>query len=306
MLQPNVSATRCLASMSEGEPAVTPTSDLFGDLDAVQRRHATAIAASRAGRWREVVLILGVIGLTIFAIAQLDFSWSRIWSGLGKLAEFARLMLPPAYGTGAKLSLYLKALGETLAIALLGTLTAALFAFPLAFLAARNVVANRIVHFASRRFFDTVRGVDTLIWALIWINVVGLGPFAGILAIATSDFGTFGKLFSEAIETSDKRPVEGVASTGAGSLLGVRFGILPQVLPVIASQVLYYIESNTRSATIIGIVGAGGIGLHLAEQIRTLEWQHVSFLVLLILITVAVIDLISRRLRFTIIGRATP
>ena len=282
---------------------MTSTPDLFGDLDAVRQRHATALATSRAGRWREVAFILGVIGFAIFSILQLDISWGRIWSGFGKLAEFARLMLPPTYGSGARLVIYLKALAETLAIAILGTLTAALLAFPLAFLAAHNVVANRIVHFGSRRFFDTIRGVDTLIWALIWINVVGLGPFAGILAIATSDFGTFGKLFSEAIETSDRRPVEGVASTGAGSLLGVRFGILPQVLPVIASQVLYYIESNTRSATIIGIVGAGGIGLHLSEQIRTLEWQHVSFLVLLILVAVAIIDVISRRLRFAIIGR---
>ena len=282
---------------------MTSLPDLFGDLDAVRQRHAAGLATSRAGRWREVAFILGVIGLAIFSILQLDISWGRIWSGFGKLAEFARLMLPPTYGSGARLVIYLKALAETLAIAFLGTLTAALFAFPLAFLAAHNVVANRIVHFGSRRFFDTIRSVDTLIWALIWINVVGLGPFAGILAIATSDFGTFGKLFSEAIETSDRRPVEGVTSTGAGSLLGVRFGILPQVLPVIASQVLYYIESNTRSATIIGIVGAGGIGLHLSEQIRTLEWQHVSFLVLLILVAVAIIDVISRRLRFAIIGR---
>ena len=167
---------------------------------------------------------------------------------------------------GALLPLYLKGLAETLAIALLGTMLAAVFAFPLAFIAAKNVVAQRIVHFLSRRFLDTIRGVDTLIWALIWINVVGLGPFAGILAVAMSDIGSFGKLFSEAIETADNKPVDGVTSTGGSALHQIRFGIVPQVLPVILSQVLYYFESNTRSATIIGIVGAGGIGLYLPNR----------------------------------------
>jgi phosphonate transport system permease protein len=110
-------------------------------------------------------------------------------------------------------------------------------------------------------------------------------------------------LFSEAIENSDRKPVEGVVASGGGELHAVRFGVLPQVFPVMLSQVLYYIESNTRSATIIGIVGAGGIGLHLAEEIRTLEWDRVAFLVLMILVTVAAIDFISSRLRFAIIGR---
>lgn len=276
---------------------------LFTDLAGVRRRHRTALGAGRADRLRDVAIILSMTALAGIALWSLEFSIVRIWNGLGRLGEFTVLMLPPDYGTTARLHIYLKALAETLGIAFLGTFGAALLAFPLAFLAARNVTASRIVRFCSRRFFDTVRGVDTLIWALIWINVVGLGPFAGVLAILTSDFGTFGKLFSEAIETSDERPVEGVVAAGGGATHAVRFGILPQVLPLIASQVLYYFESNTRSATIIGIVGAGGIGLHLSEQIRTLEWQTVSFLILLILVTVAVIDWISTRLRIAIIGK---
>jgi phosphonate transport system permease protein len=150
---------------------------------------------------------------------------------------------------------------------------------------------------------DSLRGIDTLIWALVWINVVGLGPFAGVLAIATSDFGALGKLFSEAIETADRRPVEGIRAAGGSAVHEIRFGLMPQVIPVIASQVLYYIESNTRSATIIGIVGAGGIGLQLAEQIRVLEWQKVSFLILMVLIAVVAIDWISGKIRFAIIGR---
>ena len=195
------------------------------------------------------------------------------------------------------------ALIETVAIALLGTVAAAVLALPVGLLAARNVTAQRIVRFFARRSLDTIRSVDILIWALIWINVVGLGPFAGALAIMTSDIGSFGKLFSEAIEAADRKPVEGIASTGGSHLMGIRFGILPEVFPVLASQVLYYFESNTRSATIIGIVGAGGIGLHLAEAIRTLELQQTSFIILMILVTVAAIDVVSSQLRFAMIGR---
>src|ERR687893_2392432 len=144
---------------------------------------------------------------------------------------------------------------------------------------------------------DTIRGIDTLIWALVFVSAVGLGPFAGILAIAVSDTGTFGKLFSEAIKSTEERARESVIASGGTPWMGIRFGLIPQVLPVIASQVLYYIESNTRSSTIIGIVGAGGIGLYLAETIRTLEWQAASFIIVLILMSVAVIDMASSRVR---------
>ena len=199
-------------------------------------------------------------------------------AGVGRLGEFAVLMIPPSFGTLARLSLYFWGLAQTLAIAFLGTLLAAILALPVGFLAARNVIPNVFAHFAVRRALDIVRAVDTLIWALIWINVVGLGPFAGILAIMTSDFGAFGKLFSEAIEATDAKAVEGVLSSGGGRLHAVRFGLLPQVLPVFLSQILYFFESNTRSATIIGIVGAGGIGASLYEEIQQNEWPHVAFL----------------------------
>src|SRR5262249_11851181 len=166
------------------------------------------------------------------------------------------------------------------------------------------------LRFTIRRGLDTIRGVNTLIWALIWINVIGLGPFAGVLAIMTTDFGTFGKLFSEALEAADPKPGEGVIAAGRGELHRIRFGLIPQILPVLLSQILYLIESNTRAATIIGIVGAGGIGQYLTEAIRTLEWQQVAFLVLIILVTVAIIDFVSSKVRFAIIGNrsraATP
>jgi phosphonate transport system permease protein len=247
------------------------------------------------------VMILGALGIFVFGLVDLDFSPARLLSGLHQLGWITLMMIPP--DPGSSLPAYLVALGETLSIALLGTTIAAVFALPISLLAAKNIVPSNILRFPVRRFLDSIRGVDTLIWALVWINVVGLGPFAGVLAIAVSDFGAFGKLFSEAIEGADKKQVEGIRAAGGNALHEIRFGLMPQVLPVIAGQVLYFIESNTRSATIIGIVGAGGIGLQLAEQIRVLEWQKVSFLILMILVAVAAIDWISGKLRFAIIGR---
>jgi phosphonate transport system permease protein len=251
-----------------------------------------------------LALATGAAVLTTYlaALVVLDISPARIFAGLNRFIGIVRLMFPPSPGSAGHFRTYLGALGQTLAIAFLGTTLAATLALPLGFVAARNVVTARIVHFLSRRVLDSVRSVDTLIWALIWINVVGLGPFAGALAIASTDFAALAKLMSEAIETADRRPVEGVIAAGGGSLAVIRFGLLPQVLPIFASQALYFFESNTRSATIIGIVGAGGIGLYLSEMIRVLEWREAAFLILMVLITVAVIDAVSRRLRAAIIG----
>lgn len=274
-----------------------------GERAALIARHKAAIDGSLRTKLVTIAVIAGLVGLFVYGVASLEASLWRILNGFANLGTFVVLMLPPDPGSFARALIFVKALFETIAIAFLGTVLAAFLAFPLGFLAAKNVVANRVVHFLARRSLDTVRGVDALIWALIWINVVGLGPFAGMLAIMTSDLGAFGKLFSEAIESADRKPVEGIASVGGGKAHEIRFGLIPQVLPVIASQVLYYIESNTRSSTIIGIVGAGGIGLYLAETIRTLEWQQVSFLILLILAAVTAIDFLSNRLRFAIIGK---
>jgi len=254
-----------------------------------------------SSRFAIPAMLLGAFGIFAFGLVELEFSPARMLAGLSQLGWITMLMIPP--DPGSSLPAYLSALGETLSIALLGTTLAAVFALPVSLLAAKNIAPSKIFRFPVRRFLDSIRGVDTLIWALVWINVVGLGPFAGVLAIAVSDFGAFGKLFSEAIEVADRKQVEGIRASGGNALHEIRFGLMPQVLPVIAGQVLYFIESNTRSATIIGIVGAGGIGLQLAEQIRVLEWQKVSFLILMILVAVAAIDWISGKLRFAIIGR---
>jgi phosphonate transport system permease protein len=265
--------------------------------------HASTLPAPPRTHHPMTLALIGLGVVTYIAgLFVLDVTPMRIFSRIGRLADIFMLMLPPSPGSMAHFWVYLDALGQTLAIAFLGTAAAAVIALPLGFIAARNVVTGRVVHFLARRTLDCVRSVDTLIWALIWINVVGLGPFAGALAIASTDLAALAKLMSEAIETASRGPVEGVLASGGGRLAVIRFGLFPQVLPIFASQALYFFESNTRSATIIGIVGAGGIGLYLSEMIRVLEWREAAFLILMVLVTVGVIDAMSRRLRAAIMG----
>jgi len=163
--------------------------------------------------WRRKVpplaLSAAAMGVYFVGLMILDISPAKIVSGIGRLFDIVELMLPPDPESWARVLLYLGALGQTLAIAFLGTMLGAALGCPFGLLAARNVVANRLVHLLTRRSLDTVRSVDILIWALIWINVVGLGPFAGALAIISADLGAFGKLVSEAIEAADRRPTDG-------------------------------------------------------------------------------------------------
>ncbi|MCR9222041.1 MAG: phosphonate ABC transporter, permease protein PhnE [Alphaproteobacteria bacterium] len=191
-----------------------------------------------------------------------------------------------------------KALLETILMALLGTMVASLVGLPLAFAAASNFNRLTLVRIAIRRVFDFLRGIDNLIWSLIFIRAFGLGPLTGIMAIAFTDTGTLGKLYSEALENIDGRQVDGVKSTGASSLQRYRFGVIPQILPVFIAQSLYYLESNTRSATVIGALGAGGIGLKLVETLRTgQDWENTFYIILLTLAVVIAMDIFSGWLR---------
>lgn len=195
---------------------------------------------------------------------------------------------------------------QTIVMAFVGTLFAAIVSFPLAFVAARNITRSKIANQVTKRFFDFQRSVDMLIWALFFTRGFGPGPLAGISAIFFTDTGTLGKLYAEALENIDNKPREGVASVGAPPMAVQRFGVLPQVLPLFVSQALYFWESNTRSATIIGAVGAGGIGLKLWEAMRTnSDWENVAYMVLLILIVVYIFDTISNMLRSRLMGSAS-
>jgi phosphonate transport system permease protein len=192
---------------------------------------------------------------------------------------------------------------QTIVMAFVGTLFAALLAFPLSFIAARNITANRAGNWFMKRAFDLLRSVDMLIWALFFVRGFGPGPIPGIAAIFFTDTGTLGKTNTEALENVDDREREGVKSVGASPAVVHRYGVVPQVMPVFLSQALYFWESNTRSATIIGAVGAGGIGLKLIEAMRTnQDWENVAYMVLLILIVVFIFDNISSAIRSRLIG----
>ncbi|MGS4983945.1 MULTISPECIES: phosphonate ABC transporter, permease protein PhnE [Pseudosulfitobacter] len=190
------------------------------------------------------------------------------------------------------------ALFETVLMAFLGTFGAAMIALPLGFLAAKNFTPLGSLRFAARRVFDFLRGVDGLIWTIVLSRAFGPGPLTGSLAIMLTDTGTFGKIFSEALENVDDKQIEGIASTGAKPLQRYRFGVIPQITPVLLSQVLYYLESNTRSATIIGAITGGGIGLLLTQAIITQkDWEEVSYYIILIILMVMAMDSFSGWLR---------
>jgi phosphonate transport system permease protein len=275
--------TSALATISEAEVATW------------RRAVPRAFGRSLAGRFGITAGWAAFAGMFIFCLWRMDFTPQRLWQGFWKLGWLLQLMFPPWHGGWFWEFGY--AMVQTLAMAFLGTLLAGLAAVPLGFLGARNVVPQAVFHFGLRRVFDGIRGVDALIWALMFVNVVGLGPFAGVIAIAVSDTGTLAKLFAEAVENVERRQVDGVRAAGGDPLQVIRFGILPQVLPVMLSHTLYYFESNTRSATILGVVGAGGIGLQLADRIRVNNWDEVGFLLIMILLMVSLIDLLSKIIR---------
>jgi len=190
------------------------------------------------------------------------------------------------------------ALFETVLMAFLGTFGAAIVALPLAFLAARNFSPFVVIRQLTRRLFDFFRGVDALIWTIVLARAFGPGPLTGALAILVTDTGSFGKMFSEALENVDGKQIEGLQSVGAKPVQRYRFGVIPQVTPVLLSQILYFFESNTRSATIIGAITGGGIGLLLTQAMITQkDWEEVSYYIILVILLVFTMDWFSGWLR---------
>jgi phosphonate transport system permease protein len=239
-------------------------------------------------------------GLPLSEVAAMIFSGPQIEPGVSNLSLAWDDILNNAEWQHG--DVWIKLL-QTIVMAFVGTLFASLLAFPLAFAAARNITRNKVVNQVLKRLFDFLRSVDMLLWALVFTRTFGPGPLAGISAIFFTDTGTFGKLYSEALENIDDKQREGISSVGANPVLVQRYGVVPQVLPVFLSQSLYFWESNTRSATIIGAVGAGGIGLKLWEAMRTnSDWENVAYMVVLILIVVFIFDNISGFLRARLTG----
>lgn len=264
-------------------------------------RAAYPRAFSRSPRERAILtgLLVAVLAFVVFCLVRFEVTPARIFNGMDRFGKIVGALFPPTPGD-AFWDL-LKAMMQSVGMAFLGTLIAATIALPLGFLGARNVLPMPVVRFPLRRAFDFLRGIDSLVWALVYVRAVGLGPLAGVLAIATTDIGIFAKLWAEAIENVERKQVEGVRAAGGNAAKTVRFGILPQVLPIMLSNVLYMFESNTRSATILGIIGAGGIGFALSDRIRAHRWDEVCFIIIMIIVVVALIDFISHVLRTRVI-----
>jgi phosphonate transport system permease protein len=248
-----------------------------------------------------------VTGIWVVLLAYLAGSlwWFEVWKLLDASERALRLLTGFVVWSDMTdwqyRQIYL-GIAQTVAMAFLGTLLGTLMALILGFLAARNTMPIGIVRHGVRRLLDVFRGIDQLVWGLVFVRAVGLGPLAGVLAIFISDMGTLGKLYSEAIENIDRKQVEGVRATGAGELRVIRYGYLPQVLPVFVSLWLYSFESSTRSATILGLVGAGGIGMIIIERFRASLFDQVAFVVLNVLVVIAIIDWGSALIRRRFIG----
>jgi phosphonate transport system permease protein len=217
----------------------------------------------------------------------------RLARGVPWILDFLRRMLPPDLHV---LPSALKGAVTTVEIALLGTMVAAAIALPLGFVSARNVAPPALFG-PSRVVLNFFRSVDTLVYALIFVAAVGLGPFPGVLAVVAYTTTSLAKLYSEAIEGIDPGPLDAITATGATRLQVLRYGVLPQVLPLFLSYVLYRLETNIRAATVLGFVGAGGIGFYLQTYLRMIDYPAASTTLLVTIVMVMVIDALSSRLR---------
>jgi phosphonate transport system permease protein len=272
-------------------------------------RHYAAAVAARRRRIMIGFIVLAVCVLVAGAGAEV--SADKFWSGIGNFGDyFNRLLL---LDSGARvwtdpadwfwgLHRWCRLLGETLLIAYVGTLTGTAGAFVGCFLCSRNLVRTAWLRMAVRRVQEFCRTVPDIVFALIFVASFGLGAIPGVLAIAIHTTGTLGKLFAEVVENIDMKPVEGVAATGGNWFAQVRFGALPQVLSNFASYALLRLEINVRGATIIGVVGAGGIGQDLIVAIRQFHTSDVSAILLLIVLCVMAIDAVSERLRHRLLA----
>ncbi|MDP9603786.1 phosphonate ABC transporter, permease protein PhnE [Variovorax gossypii] len=215
----------------------------------------------------------------------------------GNMATYAAEFFPPDF---TQWRIYLQEMVVTLQIALWGTVLAVATAVPLALLASANIVPWWIYQ-PTRRLMDSCRAINEMVFAMLFVVAVGLGPFAGVLALWVHTTGVLAKLFSEAVEAIDPQPVEGIRSTGASALHEIVYGVLPQVMPLWISFALYRFESNVRSASVVGMVGAGGIGVVLWEIIRGFQYAQTCAVMIIIVISVSAIDLVSARIRKVLI-----
>ncbi|WP_425572662.1 phosphonate ABC transporter, permease protein PhnE [Paraburkholderia heleia] len=241
--------------------------------------------------WAIVFVLLGV------AWRGADMRPLDLFSDSANMGTFARGFFPPDF---TEWRTYAHEMWVTLAVALWGTALAIVCAVPFGLMSAHNLAPAWVLH-PVRRLMDACRAINEMVFAMLFIVAVGLGPFAGVLALWVHTTGVLAKLFAEAVEAIDPRPVEGVRATGASPLDEIVYGVLPQVMPLWISYALYRFESNVRSAMVVGMVGAGGIGVVLYEEIRSFDYQQTSAVLIMVIVVVTAIDLISARLRARVI-----
>ena len=287
-------------------------------LPAVIRGEEAYLATRRQKR------VQTLLGAAILLACLLVAAWvseaypATLWAGLPRIGEYFAKILPDLRWaslfadaeTEGSIAFWLYRLPEwsllileTANMAALATLLGSVVALLLAFPAARNITPSPLAFHAARRALEALRTVPEIVYALIFVWAFGVGPLAGILAIALHSAGANGKLFAEAIENADLKAWDGVTSVGGSWAHGCRFAVLPQVLPNILSYLLLRFEVNIRSASVIGFVGAGGIGEELYKVISFNYYEEISAIVLLVILTVSCVDLVSERLRHAAIGR---
>ena len=247
-----------------------------------------------AGRLRFVVILLAITAFYVVSWKLAHVDLGKLATGLPRMAGWARKAWPPATG---ELPILLLRTAETVAMAAIGTTAAALLALPLCVIAARNVTPSMLLYYPARWFLNALRGIDSFVFALLFVAAVGLGPFAGVLGVAFHTWGSTAKLWAEAIENVPPGPLEAAAATGASRLKVLSFALFPDVAPSMVSIGLFWWEFNVRASTVLGVVGAGGIGQELKNSMDLLDFPRLLTIIGLILIMVTVIDHGSQWLR---------
>lgn len=247
------------------------------------------------GAWTmDVLLWGGIAAFLAFSFADVDLAnVSRLVTNSTNIQTFAQGLIQPDF---TNWRLFAAQMWLTIQIALWGTFLAVLLAVPMGLVAARNIAPFWVVT-PVRWVMNLLRSIPDLVMALLFIVAVGLGPLAGVLAITLNTTGVLAKLFSEAVESIDKGPVEGVRATGGSSLHEIVWGVVPQVAPLWTSFALYRFESNSRSATVLGLIGAGGIGQVLFESMNSFDFSAVSAIVIIVVVAVTLIDMLSQAMR---------
>ncbi|MDF3837198.1 phosphonate ABC transporter, permease protein PhnE [Cupriavidus basilensis] len=255
--------------------------------------------AARPPRASLPVLFVWAVVLALLALSWkgADMRPLALWTDSGNMARFAADFFPPSFRDWR---IYVDEMLVTVQIAIWGTFISVVLAVPLGLACSSNMVPGWVYQ-PMRRVMDACRAINEMVFAMLFIVAVGLGPFAGVLALAVHTTGVLAKLFSEAVEAIDPRPVEGVRATGAGALEEIVYGVIPQVLPLWISYALYRFESNVRSASVLGIVGAGGIGTVLWEIIRSFQYAETCAVMIIVIAFVTLIDLLSSQIRKALI-----